>query len=200
MVSKDKNDIKKFTDIVKTKSVDQMRSFINNNQNVHDYVYGHMKSYKLKGLKSINGSCLVLGFGGIIPNFGKGYVNVPFGQIIDIYDNTKTIKGAGIVRVHGKNIENELSKYSYGIMADQIYDGLKKIAKPHHLEPPKNGGHSYGSSATSYDGKVFDCSSIILIKKLEFNINADFEPNSAIIVLPLYGEDTIKVEYYVKPQ
>lgn len=66
MVSKDKNDIKKFTDIVKTRSTDQMRRFINNNQNVHDYVYNHMKSYSLKGLKSINGPCLVLAFGGLV--------------------------------------------------------------------------------------------------------------------------------------
>lgn len=66
MVSKDKNDIKKFTDIVKTRSTDQMRRFINNNKNVHDYVFNHMKSYKLKGLKSINGPCLVLALGGIL--------------------------------------------------------------------------------------------------------------------------------------
>lgn len=133
------------------------------------------------------------------------------GTMVDIDGNTRELGKMFNPRIHyNKNYKYgynyyDPSQYDYGILSDKLYAGLLKdydeMAERFNSTMLLGGIFTFGIFWAKRDmddptAALFNGYDISLIKKLDFKNNIGFTENSTIIVLPLYSDDPVSVEYY----
>lgn len=139
-----------------------------------------------------------------LPNISSSEI----GTIVDIDGNSRTISNISKPKLHYGERHNyyDPSEYNYGILSDQLYAKLledyDKLAKDFDDKMTVGGFFTFGitwffrEQFFNPTATLFNGDDISLIKKLDFKNNIGFTDHSTIIVLPLYSDDPVSVEYY----